>query len=231
MLRNIFACKFYTRTSSPLTFDCTFVTIVSQWITLKPYIIKFDELVISFQIIIVILKKKEEGTAWCWEGAAWRNETRAWRRAMPKTPRPNTAVCRYRRSIINYCEWIVCTYVYIMCVYVWMHVGKYATRVHRWEVLNMLLKMVDFIVLSIKLVFMVLGVSYSRVAAQLVCIMIGWVVSNFQKNKLCNTWRRVMATITNLCNTERPGSLVVSTSAWHAAVRGSILCSDQAMLY
>ena len=61
-----------------------------------PYVIKFDELVISFQIIIVILekKKKRKGirAAWRWEGAAWRNETRAWRHAMPKTPRPNTGL-------------------------------------------------------------------------------------------------------------------------------------------
>ena len=60
VLRNICVCTVYT--SSPLMFDysCIFVTIVSQWITLKlecpqkGYKFWF---VISFQIIIVILKK------------------------------------------------------------------------------------------------------------------------------------------------------------------------------
>ena len=41
--------------------------------------------------------------------------------------------------------------------------------------------MVDFIVLSIKFVFMVLGISYSRVVAQLVIIIIGCVKCNIHR--------------------------------------------------
>ena len=43
-------------------------------------VIKFDELIISFQIVIVILKIKEEGGSMALGGDS-----------MPKTPRPNTA--------------------------------------------------------------------------------------------------------------------------------------------
>ena len=57
VLRNICVCKVDTRTSSPLTFDysCIFITIVSQWITLKlecPQKRYDFWLVICFQIII-----------------------------------------------------------------------------------------------------------------------------------------------------------------------------------
>ena len=113
VLCNIFACKFYTRTSSPLTFDCTFVTIVSQWITqtLRPKIWWASHLFSnnnsnpkkSFK------KKKRKGAAWRWEGAAWRYETRAWRRAIPKTPRPNTELLsiQYSVRVVNHCDKIL----------------------------------------------------------------------------------------------------------------------------
>ena len=89
MLRNMCVCKFYTRTSSPLTFDYSCIFVTNCLPVNNP-----KTLMSSKRIQFQACQKGGRGqAAWRWEGAAWRNETRAWR-GMPKTPSPNTALVK-----------------------------------------------------------------------------------------------------------------------------------------